>query len=172
MKRRALAIAAAAGAAGLGTALWRSKQHKKDQAAAEHLWPLQFETPEGSESLKLAAWRGQPLLLNFWATWCPPCVRELPLLDQFQRDHQADGWKVLALAVDNLAAVQTFLSTRSLSLSVGMAGLAGAELARTLGNTSGSLPYTVVFDRAAELVDRKLGLINETDLQQWAARIK
>ncbi len=116
----------------------------------------------------MAALRGRPLLLNFWATWCPPCVAELPLLDQFQRDQPANGWRVAGLAVDNLVPVTAFLAKRPVSFAVGLAGMDGIELARTLGNTGGALPFTVIFDRHGQLVQRKLGAIEPRDLKRWS----
>jgi thiol-disulfide isomerase/thioredoxin len=157
-------VAAAAGAAGLGAALWRAK-HQPPQAAAG-LWALRFDKPTGGQ-LTLAGFRGRPLLLNFWATWCPPCVSELPLLDRFQREHASSGWQVAGLAVDNLAPVNDFLDKRPVGYVIGLAGAGGIELARNLGNSGGALPFTVVFDRDARIVQRKLGVITESDLQTW-----
>jgi len=105
MKRRAWlagGVALGAAGAGVGFALWRGGRSDGDAAAAAAaLWAMRFEQPGGGE-LSMASLRGQPLLLNFWATWCAPCVKEMPLLDQFHREHQAAGWRVVGLAIDGL----------------------------------------------------------------------
>ena len=160
------AAALAAGVAGMGAAWMRYRPAEVGSEAERAFWDSRFEGPNG-ESVVLATWRGQPLLVNFWATWCPPCVRELPLLNAFQRAHAARGWQVLGLAVDQPSAVRGFLQKLPLDFPVGMAGLAGTELSRSLGNPSGGLPYTVVFGREGVVVHRKIGEVSETDLSLW-----
>ena len=111
---------------------------------------------------------GRPLLVNFWATWFPPCVEELPMLNAFQAAHGSRGWQVLGLAVDQTTAVRQFLQKLPLVFPVGMAGFAGTEISRTLGNQGGGLPYSVVFDRAGAVLHQKIGKLSEDDLAQWA----
>ena len=132
------------------------------------LWSLRFVKPDGGE-LVMAHLRGQPLLLNFWATWCPPCIKEMPDLDQFARQHAARGWRVVGLAVDNPQPVRQFLARNPVSYTIGLAGFEGSELARQLGNTQGALPFTVVFNRDGRKVQQKTGPADATDLQRWAA---
>jgi len=124
----------------------------------------------------MAAFRGRPLLLNFWATWCPPCVKELPLIDQFQREQRerldprgaaGKGWQVVGLAVDQRAPVLGFLLRQPVSFDVGLAGLEGIDLARTLGNTGGGLPFTIALDRQGGIIQRKLGSLQPDDLARW-----
>ena len=158
--------AAAAAAAGAGAAWGRTRLGTVDDGAA--IWPMRFETPSGGQ-LSFADLRGKPLLLNFWATWCPPCISELPLLDRFHREQQARGWQVVGLAVDNRAPVTEFLGKHPVGFAIGLAGLEGVELARTMGNAGGALPFTVVFDRSGTVNDRKLGTIQPEDLTRWLA---
>jgi thiol-disulfide isomerase/thioredoxin len=170
----------AAAAAGVGFALRnsRSAQPAGAQAAqvpaatqpAVDLWTMRFERPVGAE-LVMAELRGKPLLLNFWATWCAPCVAEMPMLDQFQRDHAAQGWRVIGLAIDNADPVRDFVKRGRLEFAIGVLGFAGSELARELGNTAGGLPFSVVFDRAGRLQYRKLGALKPEDLKTWVKAI-
>jgi thiol-disulfide isomerase/thioredoxin len=115
----------------------------------------------------LADLKGQPLILNFWATWCAPCVKEMPLLDGFYREHRARGWQVVGLAVDSPTPVREFLGKLPVSFPIGLAGLNGVELSRSLGNPSGALPFSVLFDRGGRAVVRKLGLLKPADLADW-----
>lgn len=115
----------------------------------------------------MSAFRGQPLLLNFWATWCPPCVGELPLLNTFHREQTAAGWQVVGLAVDNLTPVTTFLAQRPVDFPIALAGAAGLDLSRQLGNSHGALPFSVVFDKRGRLVARQLGIVRPDLLAAW-----
>lgn len=163
-----LSVAAAAALAGAGLA-WRrfNPQHsaagRSNSAAEDALWQMRFESPTG-EPVQMAAFRGRPLLLNFWATWCPPCVEELPLLNSFFQQNSAKSWQVLGIAVDQPTAVRKFLATSPLVFPVAMAGFDGTDISRSLGNLAGALPYSVVFDAGSHAVYRKMGVLTETDL--------
>ena len=174
MSRRELLAGGAALAvlAGAGLAWWRQRPDASDRPDAGALaafWSQSWDTPDGSV-LAAAGLRGRPLLVNFWATWCPPCVEELPLLDEFFRSGRDQGWQVLGLAIDQPGAVRAFLGRQPLSFPVGLAGMGGTELARGLGNAKGGLPFSVLFDREGRLVDRKLGRLLPGDLQRWRGR--
>jgi thiol-disulfide isomerase/thioredoxin len=161
--------AVAAGAAGAGVAWWRTRTGSEGGDGAA-IWPMRFDQPDGNK-LALAGLRGKPLLLNFWATWCPPCVSELPLIDRFYREQQAGGWQVVGLAVDNPVPVREFLVKRPVSFAIGLAGVDGVALSRSLGNTGGALPFSVVFDRSGGVAQRKLGIIQPEDLRRWVTTI-
>jgi thiol-disulfide isomerase/thioredoxin len=168
MKRRSLLIGgvgAAAAVAGVAGALWQSRSSELQPDAS--FWALRFERPEGGE-LAIAGLRGQPFLLNFWATWCAPCVAEMPLLDKFHQAHRARGWQVVGLAVDSPTPVRSFLKSRPVGFPVGLAGLDGVELARSLGNATGALPFSVLFDAQGQVVKHKLGALHPEDLSAWA----
>ena len=161
-------VAAAAAAAGAGFAWWRKRPDAGDDGAAQHLWTLSFQTPQGA-SLALAGLKGRPLLLNFWATWCPPCVEEMPLLEAFYRQNAAKGWQVLGLAVDQPSAVRNWLQRVPVTFPIGLAGLEGTELAKSLGNQVGGLPFSVVFGPDGQVRERRIGRVSDADLKAWVA---
>ena len=174
MKRRTaltVGVGAAAGAAGLGLAWWmqQGRQEKAPPVRGTDLpwWNTRFERPEGG-SLSLADFKSRRLLLNFWATWCPPCVKEMPMLDAFAQARQSQGWQVIGLALDRLAPVQSFLKRLPVSFPVGIAGVEGLELSQALGNAKGQLPFSAVWDFDALLIASKLGAITPDDLEAWA----
>lgn len=166
-------VALAAAATGAGWNWWKQRgAHPAPVLASADpsFWALSFESPTGAP-VELQTRRGQPLLLNFWATWCPPCLKEMPLLDEFARQQGPAGWQVVGLAVDNPAAVREFVSKRSLGFPIGMAGLSGIDLSRGLGNRQGSLPFTAVFDRQGTLAATHLGALAEADLAEWVRQM-
>ena len=157
---------AAAAVAGAGVALWRFEPQSVSASASHPVWQQQFETPSG-EGLAMASFQGKPLLLNFWATWCPPCVDELPMIDAFWRENSANSHQVVALAIDQPSAVRRFLTRQPLGFPIGMAGLAGTELAKSLGNAAGGLTFTVFFKADGSIWRQKMGQLSKDDLVQW-----
>jgi len=163
------AVGTFAACAGLGLAWWQSQ--RKEAARSEPVqgfWAMQWDQPGGGMVLA-QSWQGKPVLINFWATWCPPCVEELPLINDFYLKNRSNGWQVVGLAVDKLASVQSFLQRLPLDFPVGMAGMSGTELGRNLGNLTGGLPFTVVLDATGTIAQRKLGRVSPDDLRSWAA---
>lgn len=168
--RRALVISIAGLAAGVGAGLsWWNQQEPVSTsgiAPLEGFWDLEWETPEGKK-LQMRSFQGNPILINFWATWCPPCVEELPLLDAFYRENKSKGWQVLGLAVDKAAAVRGFLEKMPLGFPIAMAGLGGVDLGRNLGNLTGGLPFSVVISKNGMIAQRKMGRLGVADLEAW-----
>jgi thiol-disulfide isomerase/thioredoxin len=171
-RRRWLLAAAGvlAAAGGAGWSWWRSESANAAGSADDAgFWTLRFPRPEGGE-LVLAELRGRPLVLNFWATWCAPCVREMPELDRFHRAH-GTRVHVVGLAVDTLVPVQAFLAKLPMGFHIGLSGMDGIDLARRLGNGAGVLPFTVVFDADGRIVQRKVGETNQSELEAWTKRL-
>jgi thiol-disulfide isomerase/thioredoxin len=168
-RRGWMAAATGLALAGIGAGLaWRTSQRQSRalSEAEQQFWQLQFTQPDGG-TLATASLKGKPLVLNFWATWCPPCIDELPLLNAFFNENRGNGWQVLGLAVDQATPVNRFLTQSPLSFQVALAGFPGIEVSKSLGNLSGSLPFTVVFDPAGQVVHRKIGRLNPEDIRAW-----
>ncbi|MCH8181445.1 MAG: TlpA family protein disulfide reductase [Proteobacteria bacterium] len=130
-------------------------------------WQQSFDTPAGG-TLSLGATQGHPMLLNFWATWCPPCVKEMPELERFHREFGARGWRVIGLAIDGPTPVREFLHKVQVGFDIGLAGFGGTELAQALGNDTGGLPFSVLVDAQGRIRHRKMGATHFDELAAWA----
>ncbi len=177
--RRLAVCATVAAACGLALGWWKfGDTPSKTSGSAEQglgnasdaerqFWLTTFDTPSGGQ-LPLASFRGKLLLVNFWATWCPPCVEELPLINAFFQENKAKSWQVLGIAADNAKAVTDFTAKLPLSFPLALAGMAGVELSRTLGNLAGALPFTVIFGKDGKVQHRQIGRITADHLASWS----
>ena len=166
--RRILLAGAGVGAAALGASFaWRKLNPPVASPLAQAFWARSFAGLDG-QAVAVAPWRGRPLLLNFWATWCPPCVKELPEINQFYKEARGRGWQVLALAVDQAEPVKAFLQKTPLDMPVALAGPEGLALVRDLGNPAGGLPFSVIFDETGEISWRRLGVSRLEELRELA----
>jgi len=168
-RRWLIAGAAATGlAAGAGWA-WRNQRTgvPSGTPATDALWATTLQSVDGRD-MPLAAYRGKKLVLNFWATWCPPCIKEMPEFDRFYRTHAASGWTVLGLAVDSNSAVTEYLKRTPVSYPIAMAGLAGPELCRAFGNAQAALPFTVLINARGEVMKTHLGETRYEEVAGWA----
>lgn len=112
----------------------------------------------------LERFRGKPLVVNFWARWCPPCRAEIPELIRFSQTYKGQI-EVVGLAVENDATqTRTFAREYGMSYPIFVAKEKSFTLARALGNPGGGLPYTLFIDRHGKIIQTKLGLISKADL--------
>ncbi|CAH2808592.1 MAG: Cytochrome c-type biogenesis protein ResA [uncultured Paraburkholderia sp.] len=135
------------------------------QSAVSQLWSTPVKTVDG-KSQTLTSLKGHPIVVNFWASWCGPCVEEMPELSQLQRDYAKKGIQFVGLGVDSDKNVQAFLPKVKVAYPVYVTGFGGADLARAFGNTAGGLPYTVVIDVKGNVRSAKLGQIDQQALKQ------
>ena len=118
----------------------------------------------------LTDWRGKWLLVNFWATWCGPCIEEIPLLIAAQRDYGASGLQVLGIALDDPDTVRAAMKERGFNYP----SLAGDDTVMTaleqLGNTLGAIPYTVLISPDGVIRDMEMGGIDAHKVKMLAER--
>jgi thiol-disulfide isomerase/thioredoxin len=107
----------------------------------------------------LEQYRGKIIVLNFWATWCPPCREEMPELSQLQTAYKNKNVVVLGVAIDELAAVNEYLQTSPVTYPILLSENESMDLAIQLGNAQAVLPYTVIIDADGNVIDTFLGRI-------------
>ena len=114
----------------------------------------------------LDEWQGRILVINFWATWCPPCLEEIPALVRARDKLLPSGVEFVGIAIDQAAKVSAFSRTVQISYPVLLAEATGLALVRKLGNPSGGLPFTVVLDRKGVIAHRNLGAITQQKIEE------
>ncbi len=165
-----LVVAGAALAAGYGAALWW--RPAPPPADASQAAPVDFTLNDLSgRPRQLSEWRGRPLLLNFWATWCAPCREEIPLFMDMQQRHAATGLQIVGVALDQLRDVEDFVAKFNVSYPVLLADDGTLDLMRRYGNPIASLPYSVIFRADGSIAHRKLGAFRPAELEQVLASL-
>lgn len=130
--------------------------------ALAQLWALELPSYDG-QVIALANLKGEkPLVLNFWATWCAPCVREMPLLDEFAKQHPEIQF--VGFTIDSLKNMQKFEQQVQVTYPLLVAGSRYLRLIKQLGNPRGGLPFTLVFDEKGEVKSLLLGEIEKEQL--------
>ena len=107
-------------------------------------------------------WDGKVILLNFWATWCPPCLKEIPDFIELQKDYGEQGFQIIGIAVDDEQAVREYATEIGINYPTMAVQSEGAGLARRYGNNAGALPYTVIINRNGEISNTIMGELNKT----------
>jgi len=163
-------LALAALAAGIWLAQARYAPQPPATAAVSALWQLRFPDATGREQ-PLLQWRGQILVLNFWASWCAPCREEIPDFIALRTQYHPNGVEFVGIAIDNSANVVQFLQRLPVNYPILVGEGAAHNLARQLGNPSGALPYTIVLDRDGQVVLSHLGRLPRATLEQALRKI-
>lgn len=113
----------------------------------------------------LSQWRGKVLVVNFWATWCPPCREEIPGFIALQKEFAEKNVQFVGIAIDTGEKVNDFARELGINYPLLLGGDSAFDLQRQLGNVSGVLPFTVVIDPSGKLVVRHLGGLSGNQLR-------
>ncbi len=167
-----LLISLLALAAGLGASWWQGRTPPPAEPAVQALWSQRWPDPAG-QPIALDALRGQVTVVNFWATWCGPCVEEMPALSTLHQQLNQQGPRVafIGVAIDRAEQVAEFTRRSPVSYPLVIAGAAGSALARELGNTAGALPFTAVIDQNGQIAERTLGIVDLQKLRPQLERL-
>lgn len=111
-------------------------------------------------------WRGKLILLNFWATWCPPCLEEIPLFNRLQDRYGQTGFQVVGVAIDKAQDVIEFRNRVPMNYPVLIGDSDAMAIMQQYGNQYGSLPYSVLINPAGQITAQKLGAFSESELEK------
>ena len=112
---------------------------------------------------------GRPVVANFWATWCAPCVEEMPHLDALSKS--LPDIQFVGIGIDTASNISQFITKIPVSYPLYVAGHAGIALVRELGNAAGGLPFTVLLDAEGRIFDTILGQVSPEDLKVKIGRL-
>lgn len=186
MKRRTILFGAGGLAAMLGVAwfAWKSSSTRAPAAnraigaqsannAAVKADPAAFyeaSLPDlDGQTIALRAYLGRPTVVNFWATWCAPCVQEMPYLDAIAKN--SPKLSFVGIGIDTEANIKQFISKIPVSYQLVVAGHAGISMVRALGNAAGGLPFTVLLAEDGSIFDTILGQVEPEDLQRRISKL-
>jgi thiol-disulfide isomerase/thioredoxin len=120
---------------------------------------------------RLADWRGRPVLVNFWATWCDPCRREIPLLKALRHEHAAEGLQVVGIAVDSQEAVRQYTASYGIDYPV-LVGEQGGLAAVSAFGMDTVLPFSVFADRSGRILALKVGELHRDEAELILERLR
>jgi thiol-disulfide isomerase/thioredoxin len=178
MVRRAGLIALALAAGALGGGAWWSWQPRlrplarpaastaAADPAVQRLFALNLDDADGRRR-PVSEWRGKLLVVNFWATWCTPCIEEMPLLQRVADQYGAHNVAVIGIGVDDADKIRDFRGKLAIRFPLLVAGFDGMDLARQLGDPEPVLPYTALVSPSGRVVERQSGRLQDSELRSW-----
>jgi len=191
--RSAAAVLAVAGIlAGFGTAGFLLGRHPAQPTRIEPMAPPQAPAPPAEESPQphpipeqlpdfslpdlggashtLSDWRGRLLAVNFWATWCEPCRREIPLLRDLRRENARNGFEIVGIAIDHRDSVAKYAREMRMDYPILVGERGGLEAAASFGMEP-VLPFTVFADSKGRIVTLKVGELHRDEAAFILARL-
>jgi thiol-disulfide isomerase/thioredoxin len=129
-----------------------------------------FRLPDlAGREIASSSWAGKILVINYWASWCPPCVREMPTLIRAQQAYDPGQFQVVGIAIDTQDAVEHFLVDHPVNYPILIGNVDSVEMSRRLGNRMHGLPFTVIFDRHGRRIFSQVGEVSAPTLEAQLA---
>ena len=160
-KRIFVFVAIATLSAAFGAYLSLNKQDSANFSNPAVALLMNTSLPDTSgQTHTISEWRDKVLLVNFWATWCPPCVEEMPELVELQNSLASKNLQIVGIGVDSPSNIQQFTKKYLISYPILVARMQGTDISRELGNQAGGLPFTVLIDASGKIRHTYLGRLN------------
>jgi len=146
-----------------GSAGFYTQQYLQTKAAQQR---PDFSLPDMHDQLRhISEWDGKVILLNFWASWCPPCREELPDFVRLYENYGAQGFVVVGVAIDKKQDIADFMDSVGVEYPVMISELEGIRISQTYGNRLGALPYSVIINREGQIISSHTRLLTYADVE-------
>jgi thiol-disulfide isomerase/thioredoxin len=148
--------------------VWFSDQQQK---YAQKIIPLvEFSLPDRQGKTRaISQWKNKIRIINFWATWCPSCLKEIPDFIQLQKKYADQNVQFIGIAIDDPVSVEDYLSFIDINYPILLAPSEGGILAKQLGNIVSAIPYTVIVNHKNEIVFRHPGELSKELIEKQLA---
>ena len=139
----------------------------KEARAMESQYRPSFQLPDLSGKMRqIDEWNGRVIVVNFWATWCPPCLEEMPDFIELQDEYGVRGLQFVGIALDDEFKVQEFVREMGVDYPVLLGGNDAIKVSDSYGNRLGALPYTIVIDRLGMIVKTYRGEVSRSSVEK------
>ncbi len=133
---------------------------------------IDLQLPDTSGNLnRLSQWSGKPILLNFWASWCGPCVEEMPALEQIHQDHNKQI-QIIGIALDDPTAVKKAIESMAITFPILIDTAQGFDSSNRFGNRVGAIPFSVLIDANGKLIDTHRGAMDLAEMRDWVSSLE
>ena len=151
--------------AGIFSSQWISQTGIASDPSVKAFFANSWQSPDG-KTVNSENWQQKVLIVNFWASWCPPCVEEMPTLDKISQEYASKNVLIVGIGIDSPSNIREFLEKTPVSYPIVIGGLDGSNLSKQMGNTQGALPYTIIINSKGKSIYTKLGEISEEELRK------
>jgi len=165
MKNKLILVAAALLSLSAGMLFKYYQIQQIVQQPASPLLSIRLPDSEG-KMRDLSEWQGKILIINFWATWCPPCLKEIPEFIRLQDELRGKGVQFIGIAIEDQASIASFLQKNPINYPVLIGGDAAISLSQQLGNLVNAVPFTLIVDSQGMIVHRHPGELSRQKLMQ------
>lgn len=139
----------------------------KTRKAPDDVKRPEFQLPDLDGNLRnISEWDSKVILLNFWATWCPPCRKEIPAFIELQDQYGSSGFQVIGVAIDQMELVQGYSESMGVNYPILVGEDQGAEISAQYGNRLGMLPYSVIIGRDSMIMFIKKGEVTRDEVEE------
>lgn len=161
-----LAVAMGFGLMGVFASRFIGEHHSRsvETVRVDRIWAAELPDLAGRRQA-LTQWRGQVVVLNFWAPWCPPCRKEIPGFVSLQQRYGGQGLQFLGVALDQPEPVREYAQVAGINYPILLGGMAAVMLGGAAGNAQGGLPYTLILDRQGQPVISLIGAVSERRME-------